>query len=126
MIKSLDYIAGLEKAVEEKYGKEALESPYSKWSKDKEEKYIKERDERELNDLKGVKEAPAVEKSGFLIKQKLFTNTAERKCPTCEEYSFTIRDDVYMCKFACCYKCYIQYVEGREQKWLLKGEKNAS
>ena len=26
-------------------------------------------------------------------------------------------DDVYMSKFDCCEKCYIQFVEGREDRW---------
>ena len=26
--------------------------------------------------------------------------------------------DLYNNKFECCQKCYIQYVEGREKRWL--------
>lgn len=27
-------------------------------------------------------------------------------------------DDVCLVKFECCSKCYVQYVEGREERWL--------
>ena len=34
-----------------------------------------------------------------------------------DNYSFDTRDNVYMTKYTCCYKCYIQWVEGREERW---------
>ena len=36
---------------------------------------------------------------------------------TCGKCSFKSVDDLYMTKFDCCFKCYIQYVEGREERW---------
>ena len=38
-------------------------------------------------------------------------------CDTTQEYSFDLKDDVYMKKFDCCCKCYFQWVEGREERW---------
>jgi len=29
-----------------------------------------------------------------------------------------MKDDLYMNKFDCCWKCYIQWVEDREERWL--------
>ena len=28
-----------------------------------------------------------------------------------------IRDDVFMNKFDCCFRCYIQWIDGREERW---------
>ena len=58
-----------------------------------------------------------IEKDGFLISKKLLTKRSSRTCPVCETYSFDIKDDVYMNKYDCCYRCYIQYVEDREERW---------
>ena len=35
-----------------------------------------------------------------------------------ETYSFDKKDDFYMNKFECCHCCYIQWVDGREERWL--------
>ena len=59
-----------------------------------------------------------VEIEGVLISKKLITRESKRSCPVCNTYSFKSNDDVYMSKFDCCEKCYIQWVEGREERWL--------
>ena len=33
------------------------------------------------------------------------------------EYSFNLRDDLYRNKYDCCWKCYMHFVEGREERW---------
>ena len=33
------------------------------------------------------------------------------------EYSFDLKDDIYMNKHDCCWKCYMQFVDGREDRW---------
>ena len=38
-------------------------------------------------------------------------------CPVCGKYSFQLKDDLYMNKFDCCYECFIQYIQGREERW---------
>ena len=43
--------------------------------------------------------------------------STEVTCPVCDTYSFNVKDDVYMNKFQCCWKCYIQWVEDREDRW---------
>ncbi len=54
---------------------------------------------------------------GFLVSKKLLTRENKRDCPVCKQYSFSAKDDLYMSKFECCFNCYIQYVEDREERW---------
>jgi len=111
-----------EKAIAEKYGEEAVQNPRSNWDEEKEKEYIEqlkkiaklERENRSKNDL--------VEHEGVLISKKLLTRREERTCPSCEEYSFSAKDDLYMNKFKCCFRCYVQHVEGREEKWIERME----
>ena len=70
-----------------------------------------------------------VELSGFLISKKLLNKDSNRTCSVCNTYSFDSKDDVYTNKFDCCFKCYIQHVEDREERWLKgwrPGDKNDS
>ena len=117
MKKSLDDIAKYEIAISRKYGKEAIKHPKAEWD-DKKEKdyqqqikdlYQKEKNQEEKNEK--------IEMDGFLISKKLFNKEEDRVCPVCSSYSFELRDDVYMAKFDCCFKCYIQWVEDRESRW---------
>ena len=41
----------------------------------------------------------------------------ERKMNLTNYVSFKSNDDVYMTKFGCCFKCYVQWVEDREERW---------
>tara|TARA_B100000900_G_C20434183_1_gene656268 strand:- start:259 stop:630 length:372 start_codon:yes stop_codon:yes gene_type:complete len=110
----LNKIAKIEKAIKEKYGEEAIQNPKRSWSKEKEDKY--------LEDLKAFyerhsKSKKTEEAEGFKIKTRKTSNKLQRTCPICKKYSFESRDDVYMIKFDCCLDCYIEYVEGREERW---------
>ncbi len=112
--KDLNEIAKIEKAIKDRYGEEAIQNPKSKWDEEKEEKYLKnlktfhERTSR----CKETEQA-----DGFVVKTKKTKYKIERKCPVCGIYSFSPQDDVYMVKFDCCFNCYIQYIEGREERW---------
>ena len=59
------------------------------------------------------------EVNGVFISKKLLTRESNRSCPVCNTYSFKSKDDVYMSKFECCEGCYIQWVEDREERWIL-------
>ena len=112
--KDLNEIAKIEKAIKEKYGEEAIKNPKGTWDEEKETKY--------LQDLKAFyqknkKPKQTEEGKGFLIKTKKRKNLVKRTCPVCSSYSFSERDDLYMLKFDCCFNCYIQYVDGREERW---------
>lgn len=112
----MDYneIAKYEKAIKDKYGNEAIQNPKKNWDEEKEAKYLEE-----LKDFyKGsTRKKKRQEAQGFKIVNKKIENTIERTCPVCSTYSMSSRDDLYMNKFKCCWNCYIQYVEGREERW---------
>ena len=112
-----DRIAAIEKAIREKYGAETIAHPRANWSDEKEEEYLEQI--KKLSKRKQAVEdkTDKVDNGGFFVAKKLLNRETKRKCPVCDVYSFKIADDVYMNKFECCYKCYIQYVEGREDRW---------
>ena len=112
--KDPDYIAKLEKAIAEKYCKETIAHPKADWDDEKEQEYLKElkTNYRHLNETQEKEEV-----NGVLISKELLNRKTNRSCPTCNSYSFKSRDDLYMTKFGCCWNCYIQFVEGREERW---------
>jgi len=114
--KDYDKIAKMEQAIKKKYGDEAIQNPLSSWDPDKEKEYInqiKAVSKIEKSKTKSEKE----EYNGFLIDKKLLTKDNKSVCPVCDEYSFSVRDDVYFNKWDCCYGCFIRWVEGREERW---------
>jgi len=114
MSKDPNYAVKVEKAIAEKYGKEAIVNPKSEWDDDKEKEYLAELKNNYRNDKS---ESERVELGGVLISKELLNKKTNRSCPTCNSYSFKSRDDLYMTKFGCCFNCYIQFVEGREERW---------
>ena len=74
--------------------------------------HIKLRKNRKLSE-----KTEKVEVHGVLISKKLLNKDSNRVCSTCETYSFNSKDDIYMNKFNCCFQCYIQWVENREERW---------
>ena len=112
-----NYVVKLEKAIADKYGKEAIQNPKSGWTPEKEKEYIEQ--VKKIQEKRNQKQEASekVETNGFLINKKLLIREQKRNCPVCESYSLEIKDDVYMTKFECCFKCYIQYVEYREERW---------
>jgi hypothetical protein len=117
MKKDLNDIAAVEKAISSKYGDETIVNPKSTWDEDKEKDYIEQVKKETEKDDSNPKEAPKVELNGFLLSEKLINKQSERTCPVCETYSFDKKDDLYMNRFDCCLKCYINFVEGREERW---------
>ena len=118
--KNWDRIAKIEKAVSEKYGKETIRNPRDEWTDEQEQSHNeqlkkfadKERQWRTKNEKVELEEGVFV--SSKLLKKEEDTS---RVCPVCETYSFDLKDDLYMTKFDCCWSCYIQHVEGREEQW---------
>mgnify|MGYP003125810760 CR=1 FL=1 len=116
MKKSLNDIAAIEKAIEKKYGTETIRNPKSNWTPEKEKKYL-----RELKNFYMKKEGQKEKKrlsENFYIKERKDSVQLDRDCPVCGVYSFSSRDDLYMAKFECCYKCYVSFIEGREDRWF--------
>ena len=121
MKKDLDLndIAKYEKAIAKKYGPEAIENPRKHWNDEKEKSYQDQIKKLAEKELAFEEKDDKVEQDGFLISKKLLNkDTTRRTCPVCKTYSFSKKDDVYMNKFECCYKCYIQWVDNREERWL--------
>lgn len=114
----LNTIAKIEQAIAKKYGSQAITNPKSYWTKEKEIDYLKQIKEIYKKQLKRRQDAEKINKDGFFVSKKLLTKDEDRVCPACFEYSFSLKDDVYMNKYDCCYKCYVHFVEGREERWL--------
>ena len=112
-----DKIAGLEKAIKEKYGEEAIAHPRANWDDDKEREYLEQIKKLAAKKRRVAEKPDKVDNDGFFVSKKLLNKASKRNCPVCSVYSFDVRDDVYMNKYECCFKCYIQYVEGREDRW---------
>ena len=109
-------IAKLENAIKAKYGAKTIENPASDWNKEKEEDFIrqiKESAQTEKQDSESEKEYY----NGFFVDKKLLSKESKRDCPVCEKYSFESKDDVYLNKWQCCFKCYVSWVEDREARW---------
>ena len=101
MKKDTNYIAAVEKAIADKYGKNTVQDFRSSWDKNKEDDYLNQ-----------LKEVSAQKKE----KRKNQPNIS-RTCPVCKTYSFSRRDDLYMNRFKCCFECYVEFVEHREDRW---------
>lgn len=112
--KDPNYIAKLEKAIAEKYGAETVAHPKAEWDEEKEKEYL---NELKTNYRSEAREQEKEEVNGVLISKELLNRETKRSCPTCNTYSFKSVDDLYMTKFDCCMNCYIQWVEGREERW---------
>mgnify|MGYP003110769519 CR=1 FL=1 len=118
MKKDLDYVAKLEKAIKQKYGTEAIQNPKANWTPEKEKEYLEQLKLIDQKQRLREEETQKVEIDGFLVSKKLINKDSNRKCSVCEDYSFNLQDDIYMLKYECCEKCFIQYVENREERWL--------
>ena len=112
--KNIDQIARIEKAIKEKYGEEAIQNPKANWNKEKELIYLEQ-----LKDF--YKNAPRKRETVFSgdieIKKRKTSYSVDRTCPVCGSYSFSSKDDLYMTKYECCFSCYVQYIEDREERW---------
>ena len=104
--KDPNYIAKVEKAITEKYGEETIQNPKANWCPEKEKEYLKQLEKKE-------RKIENTEKNKRKIENKIF-----RFCKVCDESKTKYKDDIYFLKFKCCQKCYIEYVENREERWL--------
>ena len=114
--KDPNYAIKVEKAIAEKYGEQTVQHPRKDWDDEKEKEYLSQLKELYSRELKEY-DHDKVEKDGVFVPRKLINKNSNRSCPVCNTYSFKSNDDVYMTKFDCCEKCYIQWVEGREERW---------
>ena len=113
-----DQIAAIEKAIAEKYGDEAVQNPKGNWNEVKEKDYLEQSREFYKKQYKNDEWQEKVDVNGIKISKKLLNRESLKSCPVCGVFPKKSMDDVCLTKFDCCYKCYIQYVEGREERWL--------
>lgn len=117
MNKDLNYIAALEKAISEKYGDSAIKHPKSEWTEEKEKQYLEQSKEKLKKDASSDITKEHIDLDGVLIAKKLINSNNKRKCEYCNRYSFNRNDDVFFTKYETCYKCYVKYIEDREERW---------
>jgi len=116
MEKDPEYVAKLERAISEKYGTEAIQNPKKHWDESKEKRYLKDL-AKFYKDRSSKKKITKKEEFTVRESKTLAASKAENVCPVCKEYSRAQKDDLYMTKFECCFRCYVQFVEDREARW---------
>jgi len=115
--KDFNTIAKIEKAIAKKFGQKTIINPKSSWDDEKEKEYLQQLKEFYSKQRKKADNGEKIEEEGFLLSKNLISKESKRVCPVCDQYSFDLKDDLYMNKFECCRKCYIQWVEYREERW---------
>ena len=115
--KDMEYVSKVEKAISDKFGEEATINPRSLWNDEKEKEYIEQAKENAEKYYKTDEEEEIVESEGILISKKLLNKSNAKSCPVCDKYLADTRDSVYLLKWECCYKCFVQWVEDREERW---------
>jgi len=113
-----DKIAAVERAIAEKYGKEAIQNPKGNWTENKEKEYLQQSKEFYKKQRKNDEWQEKVDVNGIKISKKLLNRESLKSCPVCGTFPKESMDDVCLVKFDCCNKCYIKYVEEREERWL--------
>lgn len=114
MAKNIDpgRIAKIEKAIEEKYGKETTTPLEAYWNSEKEKEFLKQQKELYKESFKKSKKSEKIQKDEYFVDSKLIIRkNNSRECFYCKTYSFDKKDDLYMLKFEMCYRCFLKYLE---------------
>ena len=114
----LNHIAAVEQAISKKYGDEAIQNPKANWDENKEKEYLQQMKEFYQKTQLIEESQEKVDVNGIKISKKLLNRESLKCCPICNSFAKKSMDDVCLVKFECCFKCYIQYVEDREERWL--------
>ena len=114
----LNYIAGLEKAIKKKYGSDAIQNPAKFWDEIKEESYLRQLKAFVEKQRKYEASAEPENVKGVLITKKLLSKERKISCSVCHGLVKKINDEIYLLKYNCCERCYINHVEDREDRWL--------
>jgi len=115
-----DKIAKIERAIKKKYGEQTIRHPKEEWSDEAEAEHLEQLKEYARKERVWRTKTEKVEVGeGVFVSKKLLKveDSATRVCPVCKKYSFNLKDDLYMNKFECCWSCYIDHVESREERW---------
>ena len=111
-------IAAIEKAIAQRYGEEAIKNPRADWDEEKEKEYLQQMRELYARTTKNREREEKVDVNGIKVTKKLLNRESLKTCPVCGAFPKSVKDDVCLVKFDCCNNCYIQHVEGREDRWL--------
>jgi len=111
-------IAAVEKAIAEKYGSETIQNPRGNWNETKEKEYLEQMKEFYQKTQLNEEWQEKIDVNGIKISKKLFNRESLKCCPICNSFAKKSMDDVCLVKFDCCFNCYIQFVEDREERWL--------
>ena len=114
----LNHIAAVEQAISKKYGDEAVQNPKANWDESKEKEYLQQMKEFYQKTQRIEESQEKVDVNGIKVSKKLFNRDALRSCSICSSFARRSMDDVCLVKFDCCFNCYVQYVEDREERWL--------
>ena len=115
--KDTNYLAAVEKAIAEKYGKNTVQDFRNEWADNKEKEYLDQ-----LKGLRAKRDKLYVERQEIVvgdikITKRRTNQKQDRTCPVCKTYSFSRKDDLYMNRFKSCYECYTDFIEYREEAW---------
>ena len=116
--KDLNYIAAVEKAITDKYGDDAVRNPKASWDDEREKEYLDQIKELYEKSFKNEEYEEKIDINGIKVSKKLLNRESLKKCSTCGVLPRKSWDDICILKFDCCHTCYVQYVEGREERWL--------
>ena len=114
--KDWNYVASVEKAIADKYGKDTVQDFRTNWSEEDEKQYLSQLKQANKKKQKQKKNRTFLNDDTEIVKRKNFKKT-DRTCPVCKTYSFLYRDDLYMNRFNCCSQCYVDFVEFRQKEW---------
>jgi len=115
--KDPNYLAAVEKAIAEKYGKDTVQDFRNEWAEAKEKEYLNQlKDMRVKRDKFSATLEETIVGDVKIVKRRT-KQKDERTCPVCKTYSFSRKDDLYMNRFKCCYDCYVDFIEYREEAW---------
>tara|TARA_R110000824_G_scaffold273740_1_gene462268 strand:+ start:170 stop:502 length:333 start_codon:yes stop_codon:yes gene_type:complete len=98
----LNYIVKIEKAIQKRWGEEAIENPASHWDDKKEKEYLEQLKEHIQNE--GCVSSTE-EHGGILVTSKLFNNRRIDRCPECDSFKLSKRDKVLVKKVGHCQRC---------------------
>ena len=118
MSKNYDQLAAIEKAISEKYGDEAIQNPKANWDESKEKIYLRQMKELYQKAKQNEESGEKVDINGIKVSKKLLNRESLKNCPVCSAFPKSVKDDVSLIKYECCNKCFIQYVHGREDRWI--------
>jgi hypothetical protein len=115
--KDPNYIAAVEKAIAEKYGKDTVQDFRNEWEEGKEKEYLNQLKEMRIRRDQFSTTKEEIKVGDIKITKRRNREKEPRSCPVCKTYSFSRRDDLYMNRFESCYECYVDFIEHREEAW---------